>query len=405
LRVLISAYGCAPHLGSEAAVGWNWAQAAARDHDVWVLTWERHRDSIEREIAERPIPNLHVAYYDLPWFLRHLPASERQLYLLWELLCLTAGRRLQREIGFDVVHHLTYNTVEVPGLFWLLGVPFVWGPVGGGQVPPPSLRAYFRHLWPVEVVRGLRKRLLWLNPMVRMASSRAAVILVSNRETERLIEAFRPRRLIREPEIAMTPPCEPATSRVSDGRLRIAWSGRMMPRKGPLLALDIAEELRRRGVPFVLRMAGGGQWERLLRKEVESRGLGDNVKLLGRVDYREMPRFYREADAFLFTSLQDTSGTVLLEAMASKLPVVALDHQGAADIVDDAWGIKVPVGERRAVVDAFADALQSFAADSELGRAMGEAGRRRVLERYSWQAKADLVADVYTNVTAVAEGG
>jgi glycosyltransferase involved in cell wall biosynthesis len=151
-------------------------------------------------------------------------------------------------------------------------------------------------------------------------------------------------------------------------------------------------------------MAGGGQWERLLRKEVESRGLGDDVKLLGRVDYREMPRFYREADAFLFTSLQDTSGTVLLEAMASKLPVVALDHQGAADIVDDAWGIKVPVGERRAVVDAFADALQSFAADSELGRAMGEAGRRRVLERYSWQAKADLVADVYANATAVAEG-
>lgn len=398
LRVLLSAHACAPDIGSEPSVGWNWAKQAARDHDVWVLTWTRYRASIKREMAERPVSGLQFAYFDLPWPLRSLPLSERQMYLLWELFALLIGRRLQREVGFDVIHHLTYNTIEVPGLLWTLGPPFVWGPIGGGQVPPPSLRLYFRGLWIAEVIRGQRKRLLRFNPLVRVATHRAAAILTANEETARLIERLGPRRLINEPEIAMTLPPDAGVAGKEEGDFVIAWSGRLMPRKGPLLALDIAAELKRREVRFRLMMAGNGQWRQLILEEISSRGLEDVVCLLGHVDYSEMPLFYRRADVFLFTSLQDTSGAVLLEAMAGKLPVVALDHQGAAAIVTPSSGIKIPVSGKAAVVKDFADALELLAGDPSLRREMGEAGRQRVAECYSWEAKAELLRSLYASV-------
>ena len=400
LRVLMSAYGCAPDMGSEPAVGWNWAREAARKHDVWVLTWERNRESIERVAEDQCSPNLHFAYYDLPFPLRNLPLSERQMYLLWELFSITIGRRLHDEVNFDIVHHLTYNTIEVPGLLWTLGPRFIWGPIGGGQVPPSSLSCYFRWLWPIEVIRGLRKRFLHLNPLVRLAMRRATTVLAANHETARLIESFRPRVLIREPEIAIEITGEARSLRRDSETFTIAWSGRLMPRKGPLLALDIAAELKRRSVRFHLAMVGDGQWRRLIEQRVRETGLDDVVSVLGRVPYTEMPAFYQDADVLLFTSLQDTSGTVLLEAMAHGLPLVALDHQGASDIVGADWGIKVPVTDKCDVIRGFADALQSLANNRERLRSMGEAGRRRAAARYTWQGKADLLSSVYAEAVS-----
>jgi glycosyltransferase involved in cell wall biosynthesis len=402
LRVLISAYACSPDIGSEAAVGWNWAIAAARRHEVWVLTWTLYRDSLERELAQRPIPHLHFAYYDLPRPVRDLPLSERHEYLLWEFFALSAGRKLHRQHRFDVIHHLTFNTVEVPGLLWTLGPPFVWGPLGGGQVPPASLRGYYGRLWPIEVIRSLRKRLLWLNPLVRLATPRAAAVLAANRETSDLIARFKPRRLIDEPEIGIAAPATTPVVRPSNRTPQVLWAGRLVPRKGPLLALDIATELKRRGLCFRIRMLGKGSWRPLIARSIADRDLAEVVELVGSVDYREMARVYHDADVFLFTSLQDTSGLVLLEGMSDELPVVALDHQGAASIVSPEWGIKVPVGDRAAVVNDFADALEALFKDPERRRAMGRAGRLRAAERYSWEAKAGLLEKLYAEVAAEA---
>lgn len=411
-RVLISAYACEPHRGSEPGVGWHWAVEAARDHEVRVLTWSKFREPIEAELRRNHYPNLSFVYYELPRWARLLARSERLHYVLWEAGILPLARRLQRQQQFDVVHHLTFNTIEVPGFLWLLDMPFVWGPVGGGQVPPAALKTYFGARWPIEVLRGLRKRFLRLNPFVGMATRRAACVLVSNRDTARLIEASldnaaeagKPRlrgasrrepRLRAETEIAVALPEAPVRQRDAGAPLEIVWAGLLVARKGPLLALDVAAVLKQRGVDFNLRMAGDGPWRAKVAARIEALGIEGQVSLLGPLSHAKMADFYAGGDVFLFTSLQDTNGTVVLEALSYGLPIVSLDHQGAAEMVTDECGIKVPVESQAQVIEALADGLMRLAGDRGLRERMSVAARDRIASRYTWEHKRAVIEAVY----------
>jgi glycosyltransferase involved in cell wall biosynthesis len=130
--------------------------------------------------------------------------------------------------------------------------------------------------------------------------------------------------------------------------------------------------------------------------------LGENVRLLGAVPFTGMERFYATGDVFLFSSLRETSGTVLLEAMAHELPVVSLDQHGAKDIVSQESGIKVPINDARQVVMDLATALQRLATDHGLRQRMGIAARQRVAEVYSWEHKGDLLRNLYSSCARTA---
>lgn len=394
LKILLCAYACEPHRGSEEGVGWNWTLQLMREHEVWVLSWSKYRELIERELETSPLPHVHFVYYDMPSWLKPFGRSERLYYTLWQLAVLPFARRLHRQVGFDVIHQLTYTTVEMPGMLWTLDAPFVWGPVGGGQVPPPALKSYFRSIWLVELGRALRKQFLRLNPLVSMAARRAACILVANQDTYRLVESLTSVPLVKASETAVRLPSDVA-DRAEDEIFTITWWGHFIPRKGPLLALDVAAELRQRGARFQLLMGGVGPWKGLVDRRIVAMGLKDNVKTLGYLTFEEMGPLYDNGDVFLFTSLQDTSGNVVLEAMSHARPVVSLDHQGAAEMLTEECGIKVPILTKQQVVEDMATALQDLSRDPVRRRRMGKAGRRRVAEHYDWDQKREIAAQIY----------
>jgi glycosyltransferase involved in cell wall biosynthesis len=111
-----------------------------------------------------------------------------------------------------------------------------------------------------------------------------------------------------------------------------------------------------------------------------------------------MAGVYERSQVLLFTSLRDTSGNVVLEAMAHGLPVVALDQHGAREILDADSGMKVPILDQAQVVRDLAAALERLALDPALRRAQGRAGRSRVEHRYNWDQKGELLRRLYTSV-------
>lgn len=408
LKILLSAYACQPGRGSELGVGWHWALEAARDHEVWVLTREYSRPMIEAALAAHPNPNLHFVYHPLPRWLRFYlgrPGYLHLYYVVWQCTVPFVARRLHRQVDFDVVHHVTYNTVEVPGFLAALGPPFIWGPVGGAQLAPASLRSYYGRYWAIEWFRGLRKRLTPLNPWNQFAARRADTVLAANADTEALLGRLRARRVVRELETgidldSVPEPAPPAESAC----LTVLWAGQHVPRKGPELAVDILAELHRRGVPARLRMAGDGPLRRRLEQRVLREGLGDRVELLGNLPHREMQEFYRSGEIFLFSSLQDTSGNVILEAMARGIGVVTLDHHGAAEIVDDDSGVRIAPSDPTSTVRAFADALEALARDPQRRHSMGLHARERVRTVYPWAHKGHLLRDLYASAVRRRQG-
>ncbi len=142
LKILLSAYACEPGFGSEAAVGWTWASQLGPEHEVHVITRESNRAAIEAELAVRPLPRVHFSYFDLPPWIRAWKRGNRGVhlyYFLWQIGAYRVARALHEAVAFDVVHHVTFASVRFPSWMGLLGPPFIFGPVGGGEYSPRAL--------------------------------------------------------------------------------------------------------------------------------------------------------------------------------------------------------------------------------------------------------------------------
>ena len=150
LKVLISAYACNPYKGSEEGVGWGWVNAIAKYHDLWVITAGFHRKDIEKAISNNGSSNQKIRFYyvpEKPW--HYAPTKGWRLiensimkpimnwvYTSWQKDAYSIGIGLHNQIGFDLVHQLTYVGFRFPGHLWKLNIPFVWGPIGGLENTP-----------------------------------------------------------------------------------------------------------------------------------------------------------------------------------------------------------------------------------------------------------------------------
>ncbi len=172
------------------------------------------------------------------------------------------------------------------------------------------------------------------------------------------------------------PPAEPRT----DGPLRILDVGRLVPEKGAPVLLDAVELLTGRGVDVELRLVGGGELETDLARIISERGLGDRVTLVGSVGQDDIVAQYHWADVFCLPSFQEGLPVVLMEAMATELPVVTSTINGIPELVKDGSnGYLLPPGR----ADLLADALAKLAAAPALRRQFGAQARTDVIEGFS----------------------
>ncbi len=154
--------------------------------------------------------------------------------------------------------------------------------------------------------------------------------------------------------------------------------GRLEESKRPGLFLDLVAELRRRGIDARGVIAGDGP----LLKDLRSRADG-HVAVLGRRD--DVPELLNSADLLVLVSLHEGMPGVLIEAGMAGLPSVTTDVEGARAVVEDGvTGLVVP----RHDFDRLVEATASLARDPELRRRMGEAARRRCVERFTLEASA-----------------
>ena len=129
-----------------------------------------------------------------------------------------------------------------------------------------------------------------------------------------------------------------------------------MPRKALSLLIKALARLPD-DARYELRVLGEGSERRRCEQLARDLGVDPHCTWLGWVSYEQAISQYDWADVFAFTSLRDTTGTVVLEALGAGLPVMCLDHQGVGDIVDNSCGIKVPVSKPPEVIAGLCAAI------------------------------------------------
>jgi glycosyltransferase involved in cell wall biosynthesis len=409
LRVLLSAYACEPDKGSEPGVGWHWAtELAHAGHEVWVITRANNSGVIERALARRPVANLNFVYYDLPPRARAWKRDGRRVrlyYVLWQWGAYRVARRLCRAVRFDIAHHLTFGVFRHPSFMAFLGVPFVLGPVGGGETAPRPLRRTF-HLrgYVTDLARDVANWAVRIDPLMAAVYRRSAATLCKTEETLRCIPArYRAKCLVRV-EVGTEPsgPEAHRGARRHDGCFRILYAGRLVYWKGVHLGLMAFAKLRETHPEAQLTIIGSGPDEAWLRKQAGRLGIGDAVTWIPWMERADVLQAYARHDAFLFPSLHDSSGNAVLEALSCGLPVVCLDVGGPAVLVDAGCGFRVPPRRPEEAVQGLTEALATLAADRPLAAAMGRAAAVRAQEHFSWQRQVARIEHVYFAVCGAA---
>ena len=128
-------------------------------------------------------------------------------------------------------------------------------------------------------------------------------------------------------------------------------------------------------------------------------GIDNKIRFLGALSYDEVNDLYDSADVFVFTSLRDTSGNVVLEAMSHGLPVIAINHHGVGEIVTDETGIRIDPISYDYVKRNFVKAIEEYAKNPELMKQHGLSGRKRLETCYSWVNNAKVLQTIYDGIT------
>lgn len=261
--------------------------------------------------------------------------------------------------------------------------------------------------WYGVELRWVQGSLPWLRPFLRWALRQSAEVVAISSYTAREIAKLAPVPVRVIPyTIGFPPEAAKALPRATDGPFTILFVGRLVERKG---VTHLIEAVRRmpQGVPVRLAIIGDGPERARLEAQVARDGMADRVEVRGRVSEAALRDAYAESRVLVLPSVMDARsdteglGVVLLEAMASGVPVVASEIGGITDIVtDDETGLLVPPGDPAAL----AAALTRLATDPVLAARLAAAGRRHVREDFSWERITAQWRECYASVAGTRTG-
>ncbi|MBF0198340.1 MAG: glycosyltransferase family 4 protein [Planctomycetes bacterium] len=373
MKILLSAYACEPDRGSEPGVGWNWAmELSAKGHDVWVITRANNKPVIEEKLNKLALTNPpRFIYCDLPQKLRFwkkAPGGVNIYYTIWQYIAFFKARKTHQIENFQLVHHITFGSFRQSSLMGLLGIPFIFGPVGGGESCPAKLReSYSTRGRIIDFARDLFNLSSRINPMFWIACHKASDIVCKTKETKASI----PKRFHHKTSIALEIGIPYKDSKLSpvDSPYKLLFVGRLIFLKGGQLAIHALKMALEVNPNLELTFLGQGMEKDEWQELAKNLGISQKIHWLGHVPKVEVDRIYQDQHIFLFPSLRDSSGNVILEAASHGLPSICLDVGGPGSIVDDSFGIKASCDSKTTIEEAsrkLSEAIIELSTNSEL---------------------------------------
>lgn len=365
-KALISAYACEPHVGSEPGVGWHWVKkTAASFGEVHVVTrsGDRQLDSdgrkyvrdskgnIEKEMSQLDLSGrVTFHYFDLPNFISRFERTTIgdivNIYL-WEIFVFFFLLRKFPRHGFDVAQKVTIVSHRYPSFIWYFAKKYIHGPIAGGERFPLNLLPIFSPRSRLkEYTRMFFQLAPSLDPLIWWTYYMADEILVVTNETRTILPSpFRHKctiqQAISEEEFGWKRQEFRLSGHVKGQPLRLLYVGRLLEWKGIMLAFKALKEVE---IPYQFDIIGDGPARRLYEQYTRSHDL--SVNFLGFISRNELPSYYQNSELFLFPSLRDSGGFVVLEAQANGLPVLTMNLGGPSLNLNRESGILIPVKDR-----------------------------------------------------------
>jgi len=409
LRVLVIAEAANPEWVSVPLIGWSLATHLAKVADVHIVTQIRNREAFLRAglIEGQDFTAIDSEAFAGPlWRLgAKLRMGEGKGWTMMQAIsalsypyfeCLV-WRKFGKKIAdreYDIVHRITplSPTISSPIAKKCAhaGVPFVVGPLNGGVPWPKGFDAERRREreW-LSYLRNAYK----LQPGRHRSLKNTAAILTGSGHTQGEIPTVHKSKTFHLPENAIDPTRFSKTKSVQNTPLRACFIGRLVPYKGADMLIEAAKPFLQSGQLSLSIIGDGPMMESL---KTQAADLADSVQFHGWLAHEDVQNVMSSCDFLAFPSIREFGGGVVLEAMALSLPALVVDYAGPGELVNDANGWKVPIGNRDEIVSAFRIQLEKLIAEPDTIAIKGQAGFKNVTKNFTWDAKAKQILKVYS---------
>jgi glycosyltransferase involved in cell wall biosynthesis len=273
-----------------------------------------------------------------------------------------------------------------------VGAPVVIGPLNGAMDLPPAFTNRQSRLTNLSVAltRLISKPLNWLFP----GKPRAAAVLVSNERTRRALpagcEAQSIKLVANAVEVAVWQPPD-RTNR--SGPITFVTTGRLVSFKALDHLLEAFKPVTEQ-TEAKLVIIGEGHLRGDLERQADDLGIAEHVEFTGWLKPEQAVERMSEADVFVFPSLQDCGGAVIMEAMCLGLPCISSDWGGGPDYMGEGTGLLVPVDSRDTLVNGFTEAMLKIARDDALREQLSQTALE-ASKQFDWTKRVELLMGVY----------
>lgn len=408
LNVLVNAYAVSPNMGSEPGLGWNWIVNLSKYCNLYVITEGEWQNEIETAVCQLPYKNrIHFYYNPLPENVREMCRNQGDWrfykhYRKWQEKALSIAMEIIAVNRIDIIHQLNMIGYREPGSLWKIkDIPFVWGPVGGygwttlkyldGQSLSVKIKAMVKN-----ILNSIQGRFY---PLSNNAMKRADCVLAANSKVYDYIRKNSRNDVILMNETGCYEKEIQLSERNNGREFKILWVGKFDYRKQLELAIRTVAILEG-AYPFIkLNIVGDKENETYchLSKLCSELKIEQNVEWYGKIPNADVHKMMQESDVFLFTSIDEGTPHVVLEAIQNNLPVVCFDTCGQGDVVNESVGIKIPLSDSRKSPSDFARAISSLINDRKRLRRLRQNCRQRQSEM-SWDLKMKEVLAIYNNI-------
>ncbi len=413
-RVLIIAEAANPEWASVPLEGWSLFRALAKAVDAHLVTQVRNRDAIVRAgmVEERDftsIDNEHVAspLQRLAKMLRggvqkgwttNMAFASLAYYSFERAVWRKFSTRLTAR-EFDLVHRITPLSPTSPSVMAKrlnkIKVPFVIGPLNGGVPWPKHFidRQHAERDW-LSHIRGAYKFM----PGYRSTRRDSAAIIAGSRHTYEEMPRWAQRKCVYIPENGVDlQRFNHPRDRKASLPLRAAFVGRLVPYKGADILLEAAADFLRSG-QLELHVIGDGPQRPFLESLVDRLDIQANVHFHGWVQHVGVQEKLRICDFLALPSIREFGGAVVVESMALGVTPVVADYAGPSEHVDEETGFRVAFTDKQSLIDGMRRTIREVIRTPEILDRMGAAGRRKVGQKLTWEAKANQIVAIYDAV-------
>ncbi len=392
-KIFVSAYACEPGLGSEIGVGWHWVLEMSKHFELWVLTRESNRGTIEPWIAEHPeFACIHFLYFDLPKWARFWKKGMRGVrtyYNLWQYFTNGIVKRTMRENGIKVFHHLTYGNVLWKVSSYGQKLFFVWGPVGGLETIPAEYSSHYaRKSRIIEWVRRATIKMLPINFGFKRRCRNADLILCKTEITRDLISAKQRNKAVLFTDVAVEKQPTVANADSKDNcAIEFITVGRLDAWRGFDLVIESFARLAKEKSNVHLTIVGKGADKERLQQLAKALNVSEKITFTGKVSMDEYYRLLATSDVVVNASLKEGAVTVSFDSMAMGKPLICLDTTGYTRYFSNEYAVVIPRTGREEVIANLAAAMERLT-DADERKTIGEKALNAGAQ-FTWKARGE----------------